>query len=845
MELEEWLGPENTLGISIWKKKYQTNDETFEEWLDRVSGGDVEVKKLIRSKKFLFGGRILANRGLKNGGTLSNCYCLTVKDSIESIYDCAKAMAQTFRAGGGVGVDVSSLSPAGARINNAARTTSGAVSFIDVFTTTASAIGSNGRRSALMVSISCDHPDVIDFIKLKTDVNKATTANLSIRVSDDFMKAVEKDEDWFCAFTRPETGECISKVFKARDLFKVFCDANYDYGEPGLLFWDRIEENNMLVNYPDFKLVGTNPCFAGDTKILTYDGEKEIKDIVGKDVVIWNGFEWSTVRPRITGYNQKMLKITFSNKQSVVCTYYHKFVLETSKRVEAKDLKIGDSLIGWKRPDGAFVLPVDVVAIEDVGVADVVYCMTEPKNHTVIANGVITAQCGELPLPDGGACLLGSMNLSEYVNDDNSFNFTDFKRDVRTAIKALDAVQREGVSLHPLEIQNETARNWRQLGLGIMGLGDMLIKMDIAYGTKPAIELSDAIGDVMARVAIKTSIEIGREKGSFHKFNAEQTVSSKFFQDHSKEKTIDAMANSQLLAIAPCGSIATLIGVSSGIEPLFALEYERKTKSLYGKDVSYKVIPDVVKKAREDGRTNGLVCSADIDYRGRVAMQSAWQKHIDGSISSTINLPHEFPRDDIADVYMSAWKNGLKGITVYRDGCAREGILTTSESEDNDGVKDDDLVGIRRKITTGCGSLWLNIFIDKDKRIHNLFVCKGSSGGCERSLIALGRSISLAFRRGATLDEVIDQLESCGVCPSYAVQREKGTPISSGTSCPSAIAQVLKSLDLNTAVKETVKTTTDRKDGSSFLCPECGEKLIATNGCFSCSNPSCTYSKCS
>ena len=112
-------------------------------------------------------------------------------------------------------------------------------------------------------------------------------------------------------------------------------------------------------------------------------------------------------------------------------------------------------------------------------------------------------------------------------------------------------------------------------------------------------------------------------------------------------------------------------------------------------------------------------------------------------------------------------------------------------------------------------------------------------------MIALGRSISLAFRRGATLDEVIDQLESCGVCPSYAVQRAKGTPISSGTSCPSAIAQVLKSLDLNTAVKETVKTTTDRKDGSSFLCPECGEKLIATNGCFSCSNPSCTYSKCS
>jgi ribonucleoside-diphosphate reductase alpha chain len=705
MKVEEWVGQNNVLGATIWKDKYQHGDETFEQWLDRVSGGDKEVRKLIAKKRFLFGGRILANRGTGNRGTTSNCFTYAVEDSIESIYDCAKKMAQTYRAGGGVGVDISSLAPMGAKVNNSARTTSGAVSFIDVFTTTAGVIGVNGRRSALMVSISCDHPDVDEFIKLKTDINKATTANLSIRVSDDFMKAVENDEDWFCAFTRKETGECISKVFKAKELFQLFCDANYDYGEPGLLFWDTIQKYNMLVNYPDFKYCGVNPC-------------------------------------------------------------------------------------------------------------------------------------GELPLPDGGACLLGSMNLAEYVKD-NQFDIETFKIDVATAITALDTVQKEGIDLLPLDANKKVAKDWRPLGLGIMGLGDMLIKMNIPYGSPQSLTLCESIADAMATAAIKQSMKIGEESGSFPKFNAKQTASSPFYILHMGETPIKAMSNAQLLAIAPNGSIATMLGITGGIEPLYALEYDRTTKSLHGGEVSYKVIPTVVQEARDKGYVDGLVCSADIDYKARIDMQSIWQHHFDNSISSTVNLPHDFPREDVGELYKYAWKTGLKGITIFRDGCKRAGILTTDKSA----PEEHEIVGVRRTVRTGCGNLHIIGMFDRESgALSEIFLAKGSNGGCLSFMTGLSRMISLSARNGASLESIIDQLSSCPTCPSYAVRRATEKDTAPGNCCPSAIGKALVEMSSEVKGFNLKKKRIDNSKKVTNPCPQCGAELVYTNGCRSC--PECAWSKC-
>ena len=264
MNVYDWLGKENKLGIDIWEKKYKFRDETFDEWINRVSGGNEEVKDIIYNKEFLFGGRILSNRGLNKYGTkvtYSNCYVIAPpEDNIESIFDCAKKLARTYSFGGGCGIDIGKLAPRGAKVHNTAKETSGAVSFMDLYSLVTGLIGQNGRRGALMISIPCNHPDVEEFIGIKTDLDRVTKANISIRITDDFIDAVKKDSTYTLFFTRSETGETIEKVVNARELFQKIAETNWDYAEPGALFWDRIKQYNLLSNDDEFEYAGTNPC---------------------------------------------------------------------------------------------------------------------------------------------------------------------------------------------------------------------------------------------------------------------------------------------------------------------------------------------------------------------------------------------------------------------------------------------------------------------------------------------------------------------------------------------------------------------------------------------------------
>ena len=241
MTVEQWLGENNTLGIDIWNGKYPHENESFDEWLDRISGHNPKVRKLIQKKYFLFGGRILSHRGLlgkdNNKLTTSNCFVVEPpNDSIESIFECAKKTAITFSRGGGVGIDISNLAPDGAKVNNSAKKTSGATSFMDFYSYVTGLIGQNGRRGALMLSIDCMHPDIEEFIKIKTDLNKVTKANISVRISDEFMKAVKEDKNVTLRFYRPETGETIEKEESAKRLFHLMAETNWDYAEPKLIW---------------------------------------------------------------------------------------------------------------------------------------------------------------------------------------------------------------------------------------------------------------------------------------------------------------------------------------------------------------------------------------------------------------------------------------------------------------------------------------------------------------------------------------------------------------------------------------------------------------------------------
>ena len=782
MFVEEWLGKENQLGIDIWKKKYQRNGESFEDWLERVSGGDADVAELIAAKKFLFGGRILSNRGIDDEKvTYSNCYVISPpEDNIESIYDTAKKLARTYSYGGGCGIDISKLAPCGAKVNNQAKSTSGAVSFMDTFSQVTEQIGQNGRRGALMISIDCTHPDLEKFITVKSDLNKVTSANISVRVTDRFMVAVKNDEDWELYYKRNETGEEIKKTVKARDIFDLLCRNNWDYAEPGILYWDRITNWNLVSNDKDFEYAGVNPC-------------------------------------------------------------------------------------------------------------------------------------AEEPLPAGGSCLLGAINLAAFVHN-GKFDWDDFNRTVNIAVKALNDVLDEGLERHPLAEQRKTVRDWRQIGLGIMGLADMLIKLGIEYGSPDSLILCDSIGYSMARNAIVASADVAKDKGCYEKWDVYKVAASPFFTEHIKEDDVEAhlaidmngMRNSQLLTIAPTGSISTMIGVSGGIEPIFANYYERTTKSLHGHDEVYKVYTPIVKEYMDDhnikdelGLPSYFVTSATIPIKRRIDMQSVWQKHIDASISSTVNLPNEATVDDVKDLYMYAWEKHLKGITVYRAGCKRAGILNAEPKKDTESKPEptsltlprgsiiepsNDLIGKKRKIQTGCGSLHVLAFFDPiDGNLQEVYFNKGSTGGCANFMTGLSRMVSLLCRAGVDIMTIKDQLDSTGVCPSYATRKATHHDTSKGSCCPMAIGNALvemynemqselddkeddipiTSRKLNKASKtiaenfdkttEVVNKVMDKlaqiaKDSGNVynapteVCPECGEPVMFEGGCKICK--SCGWTKC-
>lgn len=712
MNERQWLN-DSELGIDIWSKKYQHQDESFDEWLNRVSGGNPDVRQLILDKKFLFGGRILSNRGIDAKVTLSNCYVIEPpEDNIESIFDCAKKLARTFSYGGGCGIDIGKLRPRNAKVNNSAKRTSGSVSFMGLYSQVTELIGQNGRRGALMISIPCTHPDLLDFIELKSDLNKVTKANVSVRITSNFMQAVKARSKFDLVFEVEAIGETITETVDAYELFRKLCEINWDFAEPGILFWDRIEKWNLLSKTPNFKFAGTNPC-------------------------------------------------------------------------------------------------------------------------------------AEEPLPAGGSCLLGALNLSEFVKD-GKFDFKGFKTAVDIAVVGLNEVLEEGLPLHPLEEQRRSVNDWRQIGLGIMGLADMFVKMQIAYGSATSLTLCNHIASTLLRTAFQTSVRLGKELGSYPMFKKENVITTDFYKNNLNDIECETLRNSQLLTIAPTGTISTMFGISGGIEPIFANYYTRKTESLHGEDKYYKVFTPIVQQYFDD---NGLeaddgllpkyfVTAQELDFKDRIDMQSAWQTYIDASISSTVNVPNEFTKQQVYDLYMYAYDKGLKGITIYRDGCKRSGILTldTNKIELVRGqvVKtNNDVFGLKRTLQTGCGTLHCTAFFDRDTgELVETYLSKGSSGGCNNFMIGLSRMISLAARGGVKIGDIVDQLKSCGTCPSYAVRSAMKKDTSIGTSCPVAVGNAL--LEMYGEEKQKIE--------SNVKCPNCGQDLTFEGGCNSCK--SCGYSKC-
>lgn len=730
MTVEEWLN-NNELSINIFNKKYRYNNESFEEFLDRVSHGYTPIKELIRDKKFIFGGRILANRGISNRHlSLSNCYVITPpEDNLESIVDTAKKLARTYSFGGGCGIDVSKLAPKGAVVHNAAKTTTGAVSFMDFFSYITGLICQEGRRGALMISIDCNHPDLIEFINLKSQKDICTKANISVRVSDKFMQAVLNDLDYTLSYYRPEGNQTIEKTIRAKEIFHLLALRNWEWAEPGILYWDRIQGYNLLDN-TGFKYAGVNPC-------------------------------------------------------------------------------------------------------------------------------------AEEPLPAGGSCLLGSINLSEFVinpfTNNAKIDYEALEEATSIAIVGLNQVLIEGLNFHPLKEQQETVRNLRQIGLGTLGLADMLIKLGIIYGSDESINTIKEVYKTIATMAIKQSLELAKSHGCYPVCDKDKLVESNFIKNLKlDEATLNeikeyGLYNSQLLTCAPTGSIGTMLEVSTGVEPNFALHYTRRTQSLDGKDSYYEVnariLADYLTLFNTTEIPNYFVTSSDIKPLRRIKVQSELQKYIDASISSTINLPKETTVEEVEDIYINAWKYGLKGVTIYRSGCKREGILTVDKPVDiqntvapkrpkeleadfylvkSKGQQFIVLVGLLNNKPYEIFAFRPNMSISVDNHKGTIIKKSKMHYSFKSQFVEIG---DLQLRNEDTEEKAATLYASMllrhGIDIKYIIKTAKKVN-DNITSFSSAMCRVLSKY----IPKETLKDK----------CPDCGGELIREGGCIHCKN--CGYSKC-
>ncbi len=452
-----------------------------------------------------------------------------------------------------------------------------------------------------------------------------------------------------------------------------------------------------------------------------------------------------------------------------------------------------------------------------------------------------TNPCGEQPLLPYESCTLGSINLSRMVIG-NTLNMNRLEETVHGAIHFLDNVI--DVNKYPLSHIEKISKKTRKVGLGVLGFADMLLKMDIPYDSDEAVSQAEMIMSFISDEARKASAALAKRRGNFSCYKGS------VFDDPSSPY----MRNATTTTIAPTGTISIIASASSGIEPIFAVAYSRhvldgqslseihplfikiaKKEGFYSK----KLVKEIVKTgsvqsvdAVPDNIKRLFRTSHDISTKWHVEIQAAFQKFTDNAVSKTVNFPAEATNKDVEKVYLSAYKSGCKGVTIYRYGSRDKQVLTIFEEEER-AVKvaprsrPERTHGITERISTGCGKLYVTINSD-DKGMCEVFAQMGKTGGCASSQIeAAGRLISLALRSGVKIDSIIKQL--IGIrCPSPAWQNGKIV-----LSCPDAIAQVLKGL-----------TNSDFAErGTMACCPECGSVMSHEEGCLICH--ACGFSKCS
>jgi ribonucleoside-diphosphate reductase alpha chain len=631
------------------------------------------------------GGSVMQGLGSDNNTSLSNCFVLeSPDDSIESIFNTARDAAQIYKRRGGVGIDISKLRPNGAKVNNSASSSTGAVSFMHLYSEVTKIICQEGRRGALMLSIDVNHPDVFEFASIKKDLTKITGANISIRLNNEFLKAVKEDKDYILRypcntdisipqefnivdFTELEYNKLYSsnsgkfiKVIKAKELWNTIVSNAHLTAEPGIFNWDKLINYDPTGVYEELKPISTNPC--GELGLSGYDSCRLIatnlyslvKDPFTKDSKLDENLAYEVFyEAQMLADNLVDLEIEAVEKilAKISPTYAEKHDVNWNYEEESEEFKLWWKIkeIGEKgRRTGTGI----------TAYADMLAALNLPYGDPEMTERIFQIKfIAELNASVDMAIVRGPFKLwnntlEYYENKENVYHYK-YLVDSKDLIKSLENLRKDS---------NDTE-------VPIVGKNEWYTKL---------YEICPYVAERM------------------HKYGRR---------------------NAGISTIAPTGSISILTQTSSGIEPVFMPVYKRKVTcqgdekpDVIELGIGYRIIPVIHPKLKEWYKINKefLVdnntpiedltyedwlmlynkspykgqSSADIDYNKRVDTQSLIQKYITSSISSTVNLPKNTTVKTVSDLYMKAFEKGCKGITVYRDG-SRGGILVTEESSNN------------------------------------------------------------------------------------------------------------------------------------------------------------------
>lgn len=869
-------------------------EHTVEEMMDRVAKGasaiersqvrakyEKEFRWLLEGWKFVPGGRILSACGTNQELSYYNCFVIpSPDDSRGGIMKSLEYMAEIMSRGGGVGINLSTLRCRYAYVKGVNGRSSGSVSWGGLFSFVTGLIEQGGsRRGALMLILNVWHPDILEFIDAKRTAGKITNANISVNISDDFMKAVEEDSDWELVF--PDTSDplynaenwhgdikawkdlggkvIVHRTVKAREIWDKIIKSAWASAEPGIWFGDRCMTEANSWYYPEGKLYCTNPCVTGNTFILTDEGDIPIIEAVGKETNVWNGFQFSKVIPEKTGENQQIIKVTCSDGKTLCCTPYHKFILADGSRVECQNLKIGDKLQEWSFPEieGMVYLKgirqctdTSIVSLEWLEKKEDVYCFTEPFNHSGVFNGILTAQCGEQPLPGWGVCNLGHINLSKmYANGD--VDWKTLKKTVTLAVRFLDNI----IDITPyfFEQNRKQQKLERRVGLGTIGLAELLIRAKIRYGSPECEAFIDRLYKFIAVAAYEASSDLAKEKGSFPNFDAEKVLQSGFMKRmpseiHNKIRE-DGLRNITLLTQAPTGTVGTMVGTSTGIEPFYFWSYTRKSR-LGSHLEKVSVLEEWETENPGKELPDYFVNALDLTPEEHVRTQAAIQKWVDSAISKTCNVPTEYTVEQTKELYELMYKLGCKGGTIYRDKSRDEQVLNAEpkkpEAKPQPKVRPRPAKRYGVTVTKKTPAGTCHIIMNDDDKGHpfEMFIEIGTSGSDIKAMAeALGRMASILLRINSPvspeerIEEIIKQLKGIGG------QRSVGFGKDRIKSLPDALAQALHENYVAEESEDSSIEDIDKSMPSPNICPQCGNaSFVNIEGCSKCY--SCGHSEC-